>query len=196
MPKHLRKILGNPIKNGGVLASGSPEQSIPSTIPYLEMTGAFEDNKLKFICVGDVVSKAFYEIPELRKYVKYFIIDGVTQRGTKEFSFNFHFLDNIEYVQFENRPGTISTKVLYFMGQTCRDDHQYIIEIKGEEDLLTIPAITFRLKSDPHYVFYGQPPFTDMGTKLPAGLVTVWTVPFIRKINAEHFNQFTRQMWT
>lgn len=193
MPTELRKLLSNPIKNGGIIAPGDPDKSIPQTIAFLDEVGAFNDKNLKFICVGDVVSEAFYKIPKLRNLVKYFIVDGVTQRGTQKFEFNFHFLDEFKFRKFENRPGTISSKIMHFMSQTCRNENQYIIEIDGEEDLLSIPAITYKFTDEPHFVFYGQPPFTDVGIDIPAGLVTVWTTPEIRKQNAIHFNQFIRK---
>lgn len=192
MPLSLRKILANPIESGGMLAEGPPEKSIPETIPFLESLDVFKNSKLQFICVGDIVSKAFYNDPKLRDKVKYFIYDGKTQHDKVDFKYNF--LDtHIIHKKFRNDPGLISYELFHFFKITCKNNIQYLVEIDGEEDLLVIPSVLFEIhENEPHFVFYGQPPITDSFLQLPSGMVTIWTINVVRKKVNSLFQQFTR----
>ena len=193
----MRSQLANPIQNGGLLTPGPPKSTIPKIISFLDTEcHAFDDQEYKFICVGDVVSEAFYMNDRLRPLVKYFIIDGTTERGTFTSSFDFHFLDGFEYIEMYNRPGTISVQIMHFITQHSQNDQQYILEIEGEEDLLVIPSVLCQMSSSPHFVFYGQPHNTDAGLDLPAGLVSILVYDEIRKRIGSLFNQFERKVFS
>lgn len=190
MPSKLRTVLANPIESGGILTEGTSDETIFRLIPFLKHVGAFDNDDLKFICVGDVVSKAFYSDPRLRKYVKYFIVDGETQRSLTPYDLDSIYGNDCIHVDLINHPRTISLEIMGFFNKTCRDQHQYILKIQGEEDLLAIPSVILKLPHEPHFVFYGQPPITDGDIKIPAGLVTLWCIPYIKQLAGKHLRQF------
>jgi len=109
------------------------------------------------ITVGDITTQAFLlnQLP-----IKLAIIDYRCQR--KPISFNFHHQLKKRaafYQQVKNNPGTLaSTTINAFkkiLPQVSLTDQLGIIQVKGEEDLLALPAILLSpLKT---LIFYGQP---------------------------------------
>lgn len=168
LPSDLRSSFAKPL---GPLFPGSPEKSLPLAIEWINQLfpNIFQNppnlNRLKLICVGDVISKAMMEHSQLRYFVKMCFIDELTQRGGK-----IGWGDTIyTRLEFQNPRGAISSEIFTFIQTHLHDSKQYLIKIVGEEDLLVVPAV---LESDSTtLVFYGQPPITDLKSPIPAGCV-------------------------
>ena len=175
----MRKEFSNPL---GKLFKGDPEVSFPKAIKW--MKDQFSDflkvssleKSLLVIGVGDIVSKSIVQDNFLSPLVKYLFIDGETQRGRNRFLFPE--LKTLIKKAFKNPAGFINEDIFEFISETINDDNQYLVVIDGEEDLLVIPAI---LKSNNTFIFYGQPPITDIIPPIPAGCVVIYNNPEVKQ---------------
>jgi uncharacterized protein (UPF0218 family) len=61
--------------------------------------------------------------------------------------------------------------------------------VEGEEDLLVMPLILF--VKDDTYIIYGQPPITDSGETIPAGMVIISVNQQMREKVLRILNTFT-----
>ena len=86
-----------------------------------------------------------------------------------------------------NPAGTISDEVINFIKATYLDDHQYVVNIVGEEDLLVIPLILVLTQG---LILYGQPPITDLTPPVPAGCVGLRIESSLREEMRLFFDQF------
>ncbi len=182
LPPNLRKTFNRPL---GQLFQGSPAKSIPLLIQWLESNDLLQP--LRIIAVGDVVSNGVITQPRLISTVKYCLIDGGTQR---EGILKHHFPYQFRQIFMKNSPGTISGEFFEFFHITWHDTIQYIINIKGEEDLLVVPAV---IECDNAIVLYGQPPITDSGTTYPAGCVAIHATPSVQQEFRGYLAQFDRK---
>lgn len=171
VPSNLISRLSSPIENGGLLFSSPFFENEDPLFTFLEASSFFQEN-LQLVSLGVNLAKFFYKHTKLRDHIKYLIIDK------KDHSF-IDYLDHFEFYQFRNDPLTISVQIMQFLSKTCRDEHQYILEIDGNYRYLTIPLTNFRFQKEPHYIFYQ----TDQG------IVVIWTVSKVRKISGKYFNQ-------
>ncbi len=187
MTPDLRPKLAQPM---GKLFPGPPAVSIPKVKEWLlhpsyaRYTDDTSDPIYPLICVGDVVSQAFLNDRVLGPLVKYCFVDGGTQRGERVE------LAPEKYrkrVTFENPRGTINAEIFSFFRDTWEDDLTYIVEIKGEEDLLVIPAV---ISCEKALIAYGQPPVTDLAEKIPAGCVVIENSPDMVKRCRDLLDQF------
>ncbi|WP_371805606.1 DUF359 domain-containing protein [Candidatus Lokiarchaeum ossiferum] len=177
----------------GNLFEGSPEISIPKAINWIRSIdeGKFlrqgkeisPKNNPVLICVGDVVSQALLSHPELCSFVKYCFIDGETQRGG---DIKIPSLSEFKYISFLNPRGMIADDIFAFIRKTISNSNQYIIKINGEEDLLVVPAV---LETSNCFIFYGQPPLTDLGTNIPSGCVGIFNDDVVKAHFQEIFDQ-------
>ena len=167
----MRKEFAKPL---GQLFTGDPDTSFPKAINWMnnqfeDLLGSSDLEKSHIIIgVGDIVSKEIIQNKILKPFVKYLFIDGGTQRGRNRFIFPE--LEKIAKKNFYNPAGFINEEIFEFIRETINDDYQYLVVIDGEEDLLVIPAI---LESNNSFIFYGQPPITDIIPPIPAGCVVI-----------------------
>ncbi len=177
----------------GKLFKGNPDISFPEAIKWMNsqfsdlFNGSSVENTPIVIGVGDVVSKSILQNNFLRPLVKYLFIDGESQRGRNQFSIPN--LKNSIKKTFYNPAGYINEDVIEFFQETVQDDNQYIVVIDGEEDLLVIPAI---LESNNSFIFYGQPPITDIKPPIPAGCVVIYNNSELKQRIKELFEQMER----
>ncbi len=186
----MRKEFSKPL---GKLFKGKPEVSFPEAIKWMnnQFSDLFDGSSIKkmptVIGVGDVVSKSISQNKFLRPLVKYLFIDGESQRGRNQFM-----IPNLETSikkTFYNPAGFINEKIFEFFQETINDDNQYLVIIDGEEDLLVIPAI---LESNNSFIFYGQPPITDIIPPIPAGCVVIYNNSEIKQRMKELFEEMER----
>jgi uncharacterized protein (UPF0218 family) len=140
LTRKLRASLKSPI---GELLTGNEEQNMKS-IKKIVM----QENPPRIICVGDAVSRNAIKAGE-DSWIK--IIDGKEMRirtGLDDFRRGRIFL-------VENEPGTISYAAWEAVSEVIKHEGSILI-VKGEEDLLTLPAILEAPKRS--IVIYGQPP--------------------------------------
>jgi uncharacterized protein (UPF0218 family) len=187
LPPDLRSSFAKPL---GTLFPGLPEKSLPLAIDWISQIfpNIFQNppnlNRLKLICVGDVISKAMIEHSLLHYYVKMCFVDELTQRGEKIA------WGDTTYSQLEitNPRGAISSEVFTFIQTHINDSKQYLVKIIGEEDLLVLPAV---LESDSTtLVFYGQPPSTDLKYSISAGCVGLQVTPQLQNTLKKLLNKF------
>lgn len=103
------------------------------------------------ISVGDATTEkllSFNIIPNLA------IIDKKERRTKKEITFD---TNSLFYNQFrcKNEAGTISDDAINVIKKAIVNDNNSIIIVDGEEDLLTLVAIS--LSKEDYIVVYGQP---------------------------------------
>jgi uncharacterized protein (UPF0218 family) len=115
------------------------------------------------------------------------LIDGGTQREGK---LKHDFPPQFRQISMKNAPGTISSKFFEFFKTTWQDPNQYVVMIKGEEDLLVIPAV---LQCNDAIVLYGQPPITDAGTLYSAGCVAIHVTPSVQRDFRGYLDQFDQK---
>jgi uncharacterized protein (UPF0218 family) len=169
----VRKLLAHPM---GQLFTGPPNISLPKAILWMQSIkpSIFSDpitpNSTFIICVGDVISKGMLDHPQLSKIVKMCFVDGETQRGQKVV---FKLTNTIKQKTFENPRGMINEEIFTLVKKWQRDPLQYLIYVKGEEDLLVLPMVI--AMDTPSFVFYGQPPITDATPPIPAGCVGIYS---------------------
>ena len=140
LTRKLREELRAPI---GELLTGDEEQ----TMKLLKKI-VIQEKPPRIICVGDAVSRNAINAGE-NSWIK--IIDGKEMRketGLDDFHGNQIFL-------VENEPGTISYAAWEAVSELIRHKGSLLI-VKGEEDLLTLPAILEAPNNS--IVIYGQPP--------------------------------------
>ena len=95
-------------------------------------------------------------------------------------------LENSIKKTYYNPAGFINEEIFEFIKETINDDNQYLVVIDGEEDLLVIPAI---LESNNSFIFYGQPPITDIIPPIPAGCVVIYNNSEIKQRMNELFEE-------
>lgn len=168
----MRKEFSKPL---GKLFKGDPDVSFPEVIKWMNnkfsdlFDGSSKEKAPIVIGVGDIVSKSILQNKFLRSLVKYLFVDGESQRGRNQF--RIPNLENSIKKTFYNPAGFINEEIFEFFQETLNDDTQYLAIIDGEEDLLVIPAI---LESNNSFIFYGQPPITDIKPPIPAGCVVIY----------------------
>lgn len=183
----MRKEFSKPL---GKLFKGDPDVSFPEAIKWMNtqfndlFDGSSIENTPIVIGVGDVVSKSIIQNKFLRPLVKYLFIDGESQRGRNQF--RIPNLENSIKKTFYNPAGFISKDIFEFFLESLHDDNQYIVVIDGEEDLLVIPAI---LESNNSFIFYGQPPITDIIPPIPSGCVVIYNNSELKQRIKELFEQ-------
>lgn len=192
LTRNMRKFT-SPEDLMGYLFEGSPAISIPKVIDWMSSVegGRFSElgSELHLkdppiiICVGDVVSQAMLSHPFLSSYVKYCFIDGETQRGG---TITMPSLNNFKHLTFTNPRGMIAKEIFTFIRNTLSNSIQYIINIAGEEDLLVVPAV---IETSNCFIFYGQPPMTDLGASIPAGCVGIYNNSQVKARFQEIFDQ-------
>ena len=136
----LREKLKAPI---GELLTGDKEHAMK-----LLKKIVIQEKPPRVICVGDAVSRNAINAGE-KSWIK--IIDGKEMRketGLDDFHGNKIFL-------VENEPGTISYTAREAVSELIKQEGSLLI-VKGEEDLLTLPAILEAPNNS--IVIYGQPP--------------------------------------
>ncbi|WP_455278198.1 GTP-dependent dephospho-CoA kinase family protein [[Eubacterium] cellulosolvens] len=140
LTRKLRTLLKSPI---GELLTGDEEQNMKNLQKIV-----MRENPPRVICVGDAVSRNAINAGE-DSWIK--IIDGKEMR--KETG-----LDNFQGGRIflvENEPGTLSYVAWEAVSEVIKHEGSILI-VKGEEDLLTLPAILEAPKKS--IVIYGLPP--------------------------------------
>ncbi len=119
----------------------------------------------KVIAVGDATAKLFERAPaELKPLVV--VVDGRIKRRKTLYEpkgvFDMHFM-------VSNKPGTISRKAASIVEKAveAKNHDTCIIRVKGEEDLLALPAVLFAPLDS--IVCYGQPNEGLVVTKVTEG---------------------------
>ncbi len=136
----LRALLKSPM---GELLNGDKEQNMKKLKQIVK-----EENPPRVICVGDAVSRNAIKAGE-NSWIK--IVDGKEMR--KETGLNGFHGSRIFLV--ENEPGTLSHIAWESVSEVIKHEGSVLI-VKGEEDLLTLPAILEAPNKS--IVIYGQPP--------------------------------------
>ncbi len=177
----------------GVLFEGAPETSIPKAIQWIQSvdngiygplgSGLPSSKKPAIVCVGDVISQGMLSHPILSSCIKYCFIDGETQRGGK---IVISASPKFKKIAFKNPRGLITDEIFQFIRTTRSNSDQYIVRIDGEEDLLVVPAV---LETNNWFIFYGQPPITDVGESIPAGCVGIYSSPLVKENFQAIFDQ-------
>ena len=92
-------------------------------------------------------------------------------------------IDNNFIIQtLKNPRGLINKEIFQFLKETKKNSNQYLVKIIGEEDLLVLPAV---LENENAFIFYGQPPMTDLNPPIPSGCVGIYSSrKVIEKYNA------------
>jgi uncharacterized protein (UPF0218 family) len=140
LTRKLREELKSPL---GELLTGDKEQNMKLLKKII-----VQENPPRVICVGDAVSRNAINAGE-SSWIK--IIDGKEMRketGVDDFHGSRIFL-------VENEPGTISYTAWEAVSEVITYEGSILI-VKGEEDLLTLPAILEAPYNS--IVIYGQPP--------------------------------------
>jgi uncharacterized protein (UPF0218 family) len=127
----------------GELLNGDEEQSMKKLKQIVK-----EENPPRVICVGDAVSRNAIKAGE-DSWIK--IVDGKEMR--KETGLDGFHGSRIFLV--ENEPGTLSHIAWETVSELIKHEGSVLI-VKGEEDLLTLPAILEAPNKS--IVIYGQPP--------------------------------------
>ncbi|MCP4761012.1 MAG: DUF359 domain-containing protein [archaeon] len=170
-----RKLVAKPID---FLMEGTIEENIMKSPQWFKENNLGPTEDYKILCVGDVVTEAFVNNEMLAQHLQMCIIDGITKRKKYD-----NISDEIftEKIIIENPAGTVQGNVALKLKKILESDKnkKTLIFIKGEEDLLVIPLVLFAEENT--FVVYGQPPITDFGTKIPAGMVII-TVNSKRKM--------------
>ena len=186
----LRKEFAKPL---GQLFIGDPDVSFPKAIKWMnnQFSNLFDGSSIEktptIIGVGDIVSKSIIQNKFLSPLVKYLFIDEKTQRGRNRFVFPE--LENIIKKTFYNPAGFINEEIFEFIKETFEDENQYLVVIDGEEDLLVIPVI---LECNNSFIFYGQPPITDIIPPIPAGCAVIYNDSGVKQRIKKLFEQFER----
>jgi GTP-dependent dephospho-CoA kinase len=183
--KESRGLLAKPM---GTLLEGTVEENIKKAPKWFNDNYPISDKKFNVICVGDVVSEAFIKSKELAPHLKMCLVDGQTKRKTYQIEGG-KVLPN--KITIENEPGTISSSATQKLKDLVNDNQKYLVWVEGEEDLLVMPLIL--LSKDNTYIVYGQPPITDMGTKIPAGMVIITVNDAMRKKVSEILDHFSKK---
>lgn len=136
----LRTLLKLPM---GELLTGDEEQNMKNLKKIVE-----QENPPRVICVGDAVSRNAIKAGE-DSWIK--IVDGKEMR--KETGLDSFHGSRIFLV--ENEHGTLSHIAWETVSEVIKHEGSILI-VKGEEDLLTLPAILEAPKKS--IVIYGQPP--------------------------------------
>jgi len=107
----------------------------------------------KIISIGDICSHKLIEkniIPDICIY------DGITQRKNVSSKLKNYFENHYKkIIKVENEPGTINPLAELSLISLINSKTQGAINVKGEEDLLTLVAMMHLPKS--YVVVYGQP---------------------------------------
>ncbi|MEM1537509.1 MAG: GTP-dependent dephospho-CoA kinase family protein [Candidatus Nezhaarchaeales archaeon] len=138
----VRSFLKRPM---GLLVKGETKETVKAVKQIIK-----ERRPVKLIAVGDSVTKSLIESglkPDLA------IIDMLTARKpvvvTPESSWA------SQVVNVENPPGYIITEASLLIEEALKGEGSVLMIVKGEEDLLAIPAILSAPQSS--IVIYGQP---------------------------------------
>lgn len=136
----LRIFLKEPF---GTLIAGTPKETMVALKELVE-----KDKPPRLISVGDVVSQNMHE-SELHPQLT--VIDHVSLRNhamPKQAP-----VDNTVYV--DNPQGTITEEAITAIKMALESNAHTNIEVKGEEDLLTLVAVLYAPENS--FVVYGQP---------------------------------------
>lgn len=140
LPQELRSILKRPI---GKLLTGTPPQIARKLNKILKL-----EKPPKTIVVGDSSAK---NLLAARITANLYIVDCKVMRKTVE-PFT---LKNAETIQVKNPPGMITAKAWKVISDAVNSTKQVIINVDGEEDLLTLATILCAPENA--IVVYGQP---------------------------------------
>ncbi|MBD3352594.1 MAG: DUF359 domain-containing protein [Candidatus Lokiarchaeota archaeon] len=138
------------------------------------------NNNYKIHCVGDIVTTALINDPQVRKHIKTCIIDQKTHGKSQPF----HSSDVFDLKLRANNSGRgwIRSTAILALYKSINDENfenkSVLVQIEGEEDLLVAPLILFVREGD--YVIYGQNCNYELNPPLKSGLVIV-EVTKIRK---------------
>lgn len=177
-----RTLLSKPM---GMLLQGTIEENIRKAPQCLNDNYPFPKKEYEVICVGDVVSEAFLKSNELNQHLKICVVDGQTKRQTYHLEGGKILPNKITIV---NKPGSICSSATHTLKNLVMNDKKYLVMVEGEEDLLVIPLIL--LVKDYTYIIYGQPPITDLGENIPAGMVIISVTQQVREKVAEILKTF------
>ncbi|MEB3778852.1 MAG: DUF359 domain-containing protein [Desulfurococcales archaeon] len=109
----------------------------------------------RIACIGDIVSRYCINGIEPKKLV--LIVDGKTRRYVDE---GLEIIDKakdsgMSILHIENPPGTITMKAILTICKALSEKHGVLIVVKGEEDMLALPAIACTQENQA--VIYGVP---------------------------------------
>ncbi|MBS7643356.1 DUF359 domain-containing protein [Candidatus Bathyarchaeota archaeon] len=167
LPSELRSILKRPI---GRLLRGSPLQNASKLKKIIS-----REEPTAVIAVGDSTARNLLaaEIP-----VNLFIIDcKIMRKPVEPFT-----LKNAVTIQAKNPPGMITAEAWKAIANAVNSTNKVIINVDGEEDLLTLTAILCAPNNA--FVVYGQP---------HKGLVIVKTTSWKKRQVARIINLMTSQ---
>lgn len=155
-------------KPAGELLPGTINQNVLKSPKWFETHYEEQNKNYEIICVGDVVSEAFLQSSVLANHLKMCIVDGKTKRESYDIDPGL-ILPNT--VNIENPAGRISGKASKKLWEILNSDEKYFVKVSGEEDALVIPVVIFAKLGT--FVVYGQPPITDLESKIPSGMVII-----------------------
>jgi len=136
----LRSILKRPL---GKLLTGTPLQTARKLNKILK-----RENPSKVIVVGDSTAK---NLSASRIPANLYIVDRkVMRKPVKPFT-----LKKATIIQVKNPPGMITAEAWKVIADAAASTKQVIINVEGEEDLLTLAAILCAPENA--IVVYGQP---------------------------------------
>lgn len=168
-----RLQLAKPI---GALLEGTIEENIINASKWFQQNVSEQD--FHIITVGDVVSEGLLESDNLRDNIKMMVIDGKTKRKKFQGKINTNTGD-FSNQTIKSLPGCINGDSVSILDKLLQDNERYEVVVEGEEDLLALPLILLSDKN--HYIIYGQPPITDAGTNIPAGMVIIQATDEVKK---------------
>lgn len=136
----LRKKLKAPL---GLLIQGSPEETMRKLSELIE-----REKPETIISVGDVVSKNMLK-HSIQPQV--LVVDNrVMRKPIKPIP-----MDVNRTLQAKNPPGTLTEEAWTVMREAIRGDQRTRVLVEGEEDLLTLSAVSCAPENS--FVVYGQP---------------------------------------
>lgn len=135
----LRKKLKAPL---GLLIQGSPEETMRKLAELIE-----QEKPAAIISVGDVVSENM-----LKRNIQpqVLVVDNrVMRKPIKPIP-----MDVDRTLQVKNPPGTLTEEAWTVMQEAIRGDQRTRVLVEGEEDLLTLLAVSYAPENS--FVVYGQ----------------------------------------
>jgi uncharacterized protein (UPF0218 family) len=127
----------------GQLLAGPPEETTRRLAEIIA-----RENPRKVVAVGDVVSH----------WMKYYGIEAsvyVVDRRTLRKEIDVAPVEGLKEVVIRNPPGEITEEAFYALKEALDSEERVVIRVKGEEDLLALPAAM--LAAIGSMIVYGQP---------------------------------------
>lgn len=171
----------------GTLLEGKIEENIEKTELWFKR--AVESRDFRIITVGDVVSEGLLSSDYLNPHIKMILIDGKTKRQNFKGEKSKKRSELIPKA-IVNPAGLLKGDAMEKLKELLEVDGRYEVLVEGEEDLLVLPLVLMCSKKD--YIIYGQPPITDAGGDIPAGLVIIPCIDTMKKKNMELLGLFEK----